>query len=246
MRKLYLHVGFAKCGSTSLQAALQTAPNIMFPKSGNHGGEHLAFALTIRGVDEWTRQYFDEKWAEQAMVGLLKEIEESTEPVVISSERLAAMSVTEIQTVAELFKDFDTQVIIVRRNIDKYLSSTWRHAVYRHDFGESYEDFLKRFHNFAFAQIDEKFKPYFQVHSLNMEDPDYLQVLEAMLGTTLVFPHSNEGVPFEFAAHLQKLHTLLGSTEFKKIFDKARKAKMLRVWKGEVVTEIEQMTAPLF
>lgn len=246
MRKLFLHVGFAKCGSTSLQAALANATGILCPKSGNHGGEHLALALELRGVDNWTRKFFDETWVAAGMAGIWEEIAASDLPVVLSSERLAAMTVPEIERAVEMFRDFDVEIILIRRDIQRYLSSTWRHAVYRHDFGDSYEAFLERFKNFSFGDAKSKFAPYFPVHTFDMEDADYVPSLEALIGTKLELPKSNVGVPFEFASLLQKTHALMGSKAFKQRFDAPTKQKMLQVWSGNASVEIEPMQAPLF
>ena len=223
-----------------------TAPNIVFPKSGNHGGEHLAFALKIRGIDDWTRKFFQEDWVEAGMAGILQEISESTASVVISSERLAGLSPEEIRHVVDLFPDFEKHVIIVRRDVEKYLRSTWRHAVYRHDFAKSFESFAEHMAKFEFGQANEKFEADFEIHNFVMEDSDYVTSLESLLETTLIFPHSNEGVPFEFASHLQKLHVMLGSEKFKKVFDANTKAQMLNAWNGKQTTVIDPFNVPLF
>lgn len=246
MRKLFLHVGFAKCGSTSLQTALMKAPNIVFPKCGNHGGEHLAFALAIRGIDDWTRQYFDDEWIQLGLAGQMEEIRSSQDTVVLSSERLAAMSEAEIVKVSEMFPDFDIQVIIVKRDVQRYLSSTWRHAVYHHDYCETYETFLERFKDFSFGNAEEKFSSFFPVHCLDVEAPDFPQSIGNLLKTTVEFSHTNVGVSLEFANILQKTHALLGSVEFKKRFDAATKELMLDVWRGQSTVEIEPLDAILF
>jgi hypothetical protein len=246
MRKLFLHVGFAKCGSTSLQVALSEAPRIVFPKSGNHVGEHLALALTLRGIDDWTRQYFDESWVEHGMAGTVAEIKSSTETVVLSSERLAAMSEDEISVVKAIFPDFDIQIILVRREEQRFLSSTWRHAVFHHDFGESYEKFLEPGRVLDFDNVVSKFGKHFPVHSFDMEAPDYATSLGALIGTTIEIPHANVGVPLELAQLLQRTHALLGTEEFKKRFDSDTKEAMLAVWTGRATAKIEPINANLF
>lgn len=246
MRKLFLHVGFAKCGSTSLQSALSAAPNIVYPKSGNHGGEHLAFALAIRGIDDWTRQFFDESWVESGQADLMVEIGSSTENVILSSERLAAMTEAEIERVSEMFSDFEIHVVIVRREIQRYLSSTWRHAVFRHDYGECYEAFLNHFKSFTFGDVEKKFSSHFPVHVFDMEACDYAEEIGELLGTTVEIPRANVGVPMDLASLLQKTHALLGTEEFKKRFDTKTKQSMLDVYNGHATAEIEPINAPLF
>ena len=246
MRKLFLHVGFAKCGSTSLQESLSCAPGIVFPKSGNHGGEHLALALRLRGIDDWTRQFFDETWVEKGMAGIIEEIASTLQTVVLSSERLAAISQPQIDSLKALFPDFEIHVILVRRELQRYLISTWRHAVYRHDFAEPFDVFLTRFTNFSFGDAEVKFGRNFPVHAFDMEAEDYAEAVGTLIGTTVTIPQANVGIPREFAELLQKTHTLLGSAEFKKFFDVRTKKAMLDVWNGNASVTIEPMTPPLF
>lgn len=246
MRKLFVHIGFAKCGSTSLQTSLSKAPGVVFPISGNHCGEHLALALKLRGIDDWTRQFFDEAWVEKGIVGLTKEISSTTGPIVMSSERLAAMDETQIDAFKALFPDFNIQVIIVRRDIHRYLSSTWRHAVFRHDYGETYEAFFETFKNFSFGNVESKFGSHFPVHVFDMEDDDYAEKVGELIGTTLDIPRENVGVPLELAQLLQRMHALMGSEAFKKRFDAQTKAKLLKVANGDATVQIEPMTVHLF
>ena len=206
----------------------------------------MALALTLRGIDDWTRQFFDEPWVEKAQESMMNEINSSSGPVVLSSERLAAMTPDQIILFKTLFAEFDIHVILVWRDVDSYLSSTWRHAVYRHDFAETYEDFLDRFENFSFGSAQTKFKQHFDVHDFNIDAADYASSLGELIGTTLEIPRANVGIPLEFAKLLQTTHALLGSEEFKKRFDSATKKNMLAVWNGQSVVEIEPMAAPLF
>lgn len=246
MRKLFLHAGFAKCGSTSLQAALSVAPGIVFPKSGNHGGEHLALALALRGVDDWTRQFFDEAWAAEGLAGIMREIRADSQTVVLSSERLAALSEAEIARLRALFADFSIEVILVRRDLERYLSSTWRHAAFRHDFGESYDAFRDRFRSFRFDDAGARFGQHFKVHEYDMDAPGHAAALGALIGTTLVMPRANVGVPMGLATLLQQTHARLGTAEFTRRFDARTKAGMLAVWTGDKTVRIDPMTAPLF
>ena len=246
MRKLYLHVGLPKCGSTSLQKGLMNAPNILFPNSGNHGGEHLAFALTIRGLDSWTRQFFDEAWVEREQSNLYGELNKTQAPVVISSERLAAMTNAEIEKVSELFPGFEIHIIICRRDYKSYMSSIWRHAVFRHDYGENYETLLEHLKNFNFDDVETKFQIFFPTHTFTIEDDNYAESIGALIGTKIELPRVNVGVPFELAKLLQQTHILLGSEEFKKKFDQKTKNQMLAVWNKHSNVTIEPMTAPLF
>lgn len=246
MRKLFLHVGFAKCGSTSLQEALLGGRGIYFPKSGVNGAEHLSLPLYIRGVDDWTRQYFDEVWAESQHSAMLHEISDVPGDVFISSERLAAMSEEEIKRLLGIFSDFQIEIVIVERRIEKYLGSTWRHAVFYHDYAVDYEDFLAKMNDFSFGRTEELFSKYFPVHVFDMDDEAYPKNLGHLIGTTIDMPRSNVGVPMSFAKLLQELHKLMGSKDFKALFTPQRKARMLEVVHGKRGVDIEPILAPLF
>lgn len=245
-RKLFLHVGFAKCGSTSLQEALREAPNLLYPKAGINGAEHLSLPLFTRGVDDWTRQFFDEAWAAAQHGKMLEEIAASDADVAISSERLAAMKPEEIETLGTIFAGLEIHIVIVRRAVDRYLNSTWRHAVFHHDYGETYETFLERMARFSFGDSVEKFGKYFPVHVFDMDSAEYPLNLAVLMGTEINLPTSNVGVPFDFARLLQETHALMGSQSFKKIYVMKLKKAMLEVRTKQATASIEPISAPLF
>ncbi len=218
----------------------------LLPKAGTHGGEHLALALALRGVDDWTRRYFDETWVSREMSKLAQEIESTSETLVLSSERLAALPATEFGRLRDTFPNCEIHIIIVFRDLQRYLSSTWRHAVFRHDYGEEFLVFLERFKNFSFGDAELKFAKEFPVHAFNMDVPDYEASVGSLVGTTIRITHENVGVPMEYAQLLQKVHSLLGTREFQKRFDPATKKRMLEVWNGTVSVEIDPISAPLF
>lgn len=246
MRRIFLHVGFAKCGSTSLQAALSSSFGILFPTSGRHHGEHLAFALRIRGIDDWTGQFIDQSWVDTENVRLMQEIHADTCTVVLSSERLAASTPQEIERITGVLSGFEVHIVIVKRDIESYLRSTWRHAVFFHDFGENYEAFVDQFKDFTFGEVEDKFRAVFPVHSFNMDAQNYAEEIGALLGCKLKISRQNVGVPMAFAELLQKTHVLLGSEEFKKRFDAETKRSMLDVWNGAAKTQIQPLDVDLF
>ncbi len=247
MPKLFLHVGFAKCGSTSLQDALKVAPHIYYPRSGVNGSEHLGLALKIRGIDDWTRQFFDETWVNQQNTALQLELKnKKNEPIVLSSERLAAMSEQEISSIKTMLASFQVELVIVKRQRDAYLKSTWRHAVFYHDYALSYEEFYSKMGNFSFDGAIEKFKKHFLVHVFDLDDPDYEKHLNHLLGTKITLPKSNVGVPSGFASLLQQTHALMGSQKFKSVYDMPTKQSMLSAFHGSVKHSIDPIDAPLF
>lgn len=246
MRKLFLHVGFAKCGSTSLQEALSQAPGILYPKAGRHGAEHLSLPLKMRGIDDWTRQFFDDAWVEVQHRAMMEEISSTSLNVAISSERLAALTPAQITILPELFPNFDIRIILVRRSREKYLNSTWRHAVFFHDYGHTYEAFLEKMCGFDFGNTEEKFNKVFATHIYDLDSAGFPDDLAELMETKLDFPTSNVGVPFDLAKLLQETHALLGSQSFKKVYDMRTKKTMLAVKNGEKTVKVEPISAPLF
>ena len=245
-RQLFLHVGIAKCGSTSLQAALSSTTGVLYPTSGRHGGEHLAFALRIRGVDNWTSQFFDQSWVDTENTRLMQEIQAGTGVLVMSSERLAASTREEIERIADVLSGFEVRIIIVKRDLDSYIKSTWRHSVFFHDLAEGYEAFVDRFKDFTFDEIEDRFRAIFPLHCFNLDAPNYGEEIGALLGTKLNIPIQNVGVPMALAELLQKTHALLGTEEFKKRFDAETKQSMLDVWNGTTKRLIQALDAVLF
>ena len=94
--RLFIHIGYPKCGSTSLQNALAKAPEIFYPTGGNKNNEHLSLPLYLKGLDAWTAQWVDQKWVDENHAQMLSEISAAKGDAFISSERLAALSETQI------------------------------------------------------------------------------------------------------------------------------------------------------
>lgn len=245
-RKIFIHVGFPKCGSTSLQQALQSADGVCYPLSGTHALEHLCLPLHLKGVDPWTARWFSEEWVDAELAKLMDEVRASRSDVVLSSERLASLSPDEVTGLATLLEGLDVSVIVVIRDRERFLDSLWRHAVFRHDYHVSRDDFLATMKDFSFDDCERRFARVFPVHVLNMDQPDYAQVLSSLLGSTISIPHANTGVPGELAEILQRNHALLGTEQFTKSFPPHVKDAMLRALKGEITPEISAFEVPIF
>ena len=130
--------------------------------------------------------------------------------------------------------------------MERFLSSLWRHAVFEHDYGETFESFPEKFTNFRFGDVAVKFSRHFPVHEFDMDAPDYVKSLETLIQTELEIPHANIGVPLDFAKLLQRNHSLLGTEKFQIRFDYETKVHMLEVWKGNTSVEIKPPLAILF
>lgn len=223
-RDIFLHVGFAKCGSTSLQNFWKGCEHICYPKSGINGSEHLVLPLKLKGIDRWTRQFFSEDWVDAEYPKFVSEIDNCSGSIVISSERLASLSKLEILSLKEEFSAYNLQIVFVTRDRDRYLNSTWRHAVYWHDYAYDYQKFLETKKEFSFDGPIRIFKEFFpDVHTFNMDSPDYPSEISKLIGVEIALPRDNVGISQDLAEFLQGAHQKMGSRAFKEIFNKKRK-----------------------
>jgi hypothetical protein len=244
--KIHVHVGFPKCGSTSLQQAMNSADGVCYPQSGTHALEHLCLPLHLKGVDRWTAQWFSEQWVETELQKLMDEIHASSTDVFLSSERLVSLSPDEVTGLAALLNGFDVSVLVVIRKRERFLDSLWRHAVFRHDYHVSWEDFLEKMKGFSFGDCERRFAGTFPVRVFNMDQPEYAQDLSTFLGTTVSIPHANTGVPSALAELLQRNHALLGTEQFRRSFPPQVKDAMRRALAGETAPEFNAFDVPLF
>jgi hypothetical protein len=245
--KLFVHVGYAKCASTSLQEALRDGSGILYPRAGGlfPQAEHLSLPLYLKGIDDYTRQWVSEEWVEKQHAALMQEIAESDKPVVLSSERLSSLQPDQITRMAELFKSYETRIVILYRDWGKYLNSTWRYVVYNHDYPVDYASFQLST-DFQFGDCIPLFEKHFPVSTFNIENVGFDREIMELTGANFSLGRVNTGVPFEFAEILQRQHVALGSKNFKAIFTPEVKAAMLASWQSQTRPEIDPYTDPLF
>ena len=246
--KLFVHVGYAKCASTSLQEALRDGTGILYPRAGRLSPqvEHLSLPLHLRGFDDYTRQWVSDQWLQTQHAALMREISESDKPVVVSSERLTGLQPDQIARMAQLFELYDTRIVILHRDREKYLNSTWLHVVYNHDYAVDYASFQQLTADFQFGQIIPLFEKHFPVSVFNIDEVGFDRQIMELTGATFSLGRVNAGVPFELAEILQRQHVALGSKTFKAIFTTDVKATMLASWQSRTRPEIDPYTDPLF
>jgi hypothetical protein len=246
--KLFVHVGYAKCASTSLQEALRDGTGILYPRAGrlSSQAEHLSLPLHLKGIDDYTRQWVSDEWVQMQHAALMQEISESDKSVVVSSERLAGLQPDQIARMAQLFELYDTRIVILHRDREKFLNSTWRHVVYKHDYAVDYASFQELTADFQFGQIVPLFEKHFPVSMFNIEEVGFDRQIMELTGATFSLGRVNAGVPFEFAEILQQQHVALGSKTFKAIFTTDVKATMLASWQSQTRPAIDPYTDPLF
>jgi hypothetical protein len=245
-RRLYIHVGYPKCGSTSLQAALAHKEGLTYPSAGRHADEHISLPLYLKGVDSWTSQWFSEDWVSEQHEKLLQEISEAEGDVYLSSERLISLTPDQIENLSHIFKDWDIHILVLIRSIDKYLDSTWRHAVFWHDYPETKETFIEITRNFSFQKFIDIFSSKFDTHIFNIDDKNLASNIKDITGITLMIEHKNVGIPEGLADLLQKTHRLMGSSEFKSAFPFRIKEEMRLATMGERSPIIDPLDAVIF
>lgn len=246
--RIFIHVGYAKCGSTSLQEALRDGSGVFFPSAGTNipAAEHISLPLFLKGIDDWTRQFISDEWVQTQHSMMMEQIAQSDQTVFLSSERLASLDPSQMEAMKELFIGHDVKIIVIVRDREKFLNSTWRHAVFHHDYAVDYESFLKKMRHFEFGSIVSKFRKYFPVHLFNMDDDGFENGIKDLTGAQFTFGKANVGVPLKLAELLQQQHALIGTALFKEIFPQPIKDRMLFSMMRPQAPLIEPLTVQLF
>jgi hypothetical protein len=134
MRQLFLHIGYPKTGTTSLQRFLAAnqaalaAQGVLYPRAGRLGDAHYGvnFALDIAAYDRPAELAVSadigaEIAAEAAAAG--------ADRVVVSSEYFATCSTEDRVKVRRAFGGFDLRVVCYLRRHDDALESAYAQAV---------------------------------------------------------------------------------------------------------------------
>jgi hypothetical protein len=129
-RRVVIHIGPPKTGSTTLQDALRDnrddlkRAGIRYAGSGTQSSAAAMWAT--RRKDRTTgRQVPASAWKQ-----LLKEINDSIEStVVVSSEWFAAATSAQIRTISQELPGAEYQIVIALRSLDRILPSRWRQNV---------------------------------------------------------------------------------------------------------------------
>jgi hypothetical protein len=146
--RLFLHVGFHKTGTTSLQDALNRnrkellSQGLVYPKTRKFRAQHeFAWSAGQRG---WGWKQFG---GSQAGPGparrMFSLIRSSKQDVVISSEFLSELTPDKIQRLVSSIGDKDLRVIITVRPVAKILPSAYQQEV-KNGSKLSYDRWLKR------------------------------------------------------------------------------------------------------
>lgn len=130
-RRLYLHVGHAKTGTSYLQSAFwgsRTAlaeAGLLLPLAGP--GHHFGLALALRGdLDE----SMDAPAAFSAEDRLVKQLGESSAPrALVTHEVLAAVSAAEAARFSRRIVDRDIHIVLTVRDLRRQVPAEWQQRV---------------------------------------------------------------------------------------------------------------------
>lgn len=148
MKKIFLHVGCHKTGTSSIQKGLCLNEDkllkrgVLYPKSGRinfthdarFGHHHLAWSILKKNG------YDDERIWED----LRSEIDASSaEFVIISSEEFERFTTDQIKRVKKHLHGYEVEILIYFRNQLKYMYSTFSQRVKAGNLSDAFEKYLK-------------------------------------------------------------------------------------------------------
>lgn len=172
MKKLLLHIGTGKTGSTSIQHALYYDPilshHFAYPKLGPLG--HNFLSVLFRDFDDLTRgyqykyqnnkkRYVEDK---EKLLNEVKRLVEIDKPLVISAESFFRLKPGEIKILKQYFQEIGMQdvmvLVYIRRPSDFYLSIVQQKIKASFDFNSPYE------FRYPFIDTIYRWKEYFPGH----------------------------------------------------------------------------------
>ena len=136
MRRLFLHIGYPKTGTTSLQRFLAAnevalaARGVLYPQTGRWRDAQygMNFALGLGAYDRPAE--LPAATPAEIAAGLAAEVEASgCERIVVSSEYFAIASVPDRAKVQALFAGYDVKIVCYLRRHDDALESAYAQAV---------------------------------------------------------------------------------------------------------------------
>lgn len=146
MKTIYIHAGFHKTGTTSLQHSLSASRamllqhGIEYPIVGQGNSQNSSvLALAGRGwgwANRGSKALPFSVWKK-----LVKEIRKSKNSCVISSEFLSELDETALSRLKHDFHDYDIKIVFTIRSMDKLMPSTYQQAL-KSGNSTSYEDWL--------------------------------------------------------------------------------------------------------
>lgn len=190
-KKLFLHIGSHKTGSTALQVFLTANRNsllkegILYPDIGcpefSRYGQHLLAWLFIN--NQGYLPVFEGNRIEKSTLeemNLIKEIKsaalsEGINSIILSSEEFSVLESYEIDVLSKSLVDFDVEVIIYLRRQDRYLESSYSTSVLYSGYIKNFYDYLTNQRmNLNYYELVKNWENSFGgcVHVRSYEDPE--------------------------------------------------------------------------
>ncbi len=153
-RRVYLHVGTPKSGTSYLQDRLDRNRDLL----DQHGldylvtrsGDHFEAALDLIG-ERWAGE---EKAARGQWDALAVEARRSRRDVLVSHEILAAAGPASVARAMESFRGEEVHVVVTARDLGRQIPAEWQERV-KHRGGRDYTTFLKALHrNYTSGEKD--------------------------------------------------------------------------------------------
>ncbi len=157
-KKLYLHIGTHKTGSTALQVFFsQNRDNlakngILYPKVGcpeySHYGQHLiawSFFENQNYLPSFNGNILNKSFI--AKMHLIEELnlvsnDDSINTVILSSEEFSVLNESEIEKLAKSLFNFDVEIIIYFRRQDNYLEASYKTSVLYSAYEKNFISFM--------------------------------------------------------------------------------------------------------
>lgn len=222
--RLVVHVGWAKCASTSFQRFLVEQNELVYPSAGLHGNEHLAIPLKLKGIDKWTAQWFSTDWVEQEFRNICGQVKSAQGTVVLSSERLMDIDSEQIRALCFAVGVDNPEFVVLRRSKGKWIESIWRHAVFVDDYSGEFDEFSLPWESVDLHHFAERHGGKYKVVEFDIEHEDWMRQLGDFLGVQVVMPIENRGATFECCEVMRLLHRQVGTESFRRFFTSERRA----------------------
>ena len=157
MKKLILHIGRHKTGTSSIQQVLFSSREILkkigilYPITGIRGFGHHIFSERYRRANAYDND--SALYNQDVYKELIQEISlSSCQTIIISSEFFQNCCPHRIK---KLFKGFDVTVVCYFRNKLDYTTSAWVQKIQATDYSQSLRDFAREF-NLSYSGFFEQ------------------------------------------------------------------------------------------
>jgi hypothetical protein len=169
LKKLIIHPGFHKTGTTSLQQALAASredlrkENFYYPKIGG-GAQHRAAWAVIEKTWGW-KSKGGRKTAYTEWENLEKKIKKSKNTVLLSSEFFSEANQKQLERLKSRLNSFDTKIVFTWRPLPFLLASSYQQYL-KYGIKASYEEWL---HSIFDTPRESKITPSFWKRNLHGE-----------------------------------------------------------------------------